>query len=88
MPVELQGRRAVTRDISVTGVYINTDIPFSLGEPVRPTLVLEYAFPGLPVRLHCQGQVVRVERHQGNVGVAVAITDYRMEPQGTSGPVH
>lgn len=88
LPVELERGRGITRDVSVSGVYFETDQSFSLGESIRLTLVLERVYPGRPVHLQCQGQIVRVERREGKVGVAVAITSYlRLETPGQSGPV-
>ena len=39
---------------------------------------VEHLDPDHPVRLHCRGQVVRVEPVDGHTGVAVAITVYRV----------
>jgi hypothetical protein len=80
LPVELKDRTGVTCNVSVSGVLFETDQSFSLGEPIRLTLMLEYADPAQPIRLQCRGQVVRIERRDGQVGVAVAITAFRFEP--------
>jgi hypothetical protein len=78
LPVELEGGSGITRDISVCGVFFETDRTFAPGELIQFTLVLEHMAPGQPVRLQCQGEIVRVERREGNVGVAVAIGAYRL----------
>ena len=79
VPVELDGGGGVTRDVSLSGVFFETEQWFAPGEPIRLTLVLERASPGQPVRLQCEGRVVRVERRQPELrlGVAVAIESYR-----------
>lgn len=79
IPVELEGGTGVTRDVSLSGVFFETDQFFLMGAPIRLTLVLERASPGQPVRLQCEGRVVRVERRQPELrlGVAVAIESYR-----------
>jgi hypothetical protein len=89
IPVELEGGTGVTRDVSLSGVFFETNHFFALGEPIRLTLLLERATPGQPVRLQCEGRVVRVERRQPELrlGVAVAIESYRFrKPEQASGP--
>ncbi len=80
LPVELDAGRGTTRDVSVSGVFFETGHSFLLGSPISFSLVLEHVDPIGPVRLHCQGSVVRVERRSGTVGVAVAINSHRFEP--------
>ena len=79
IPVELDEGTGITRDVSLSGVFFETDQFFLMGAPIRLTLVLERASPGQPVRLQCEGRVVRVERRQPELrlGVAVAIESYR-----------
>jgi PilZ domain-containing protein len=74
LPVELEHGTGLTRDISASGVFFKTNSSFRLGETIRFSLVLEYADPSGPLRLHCQGEIVRVERYEGTVGVAVRFT--------------
>jgi hypothetical protein len=79
LPVELRESRGQTRDISTSGAFLelDTDRTLSPGESVSFTLQSENAEPGHPVHLQCQGVVVRVEPHNGRVGVAVRITSVR-----------
>lgn len=51
------------------------------GASIRLRLVLEHVFPS-PLCLQCQGQIIRVERRGGKVGVAAAITAYQLKPSG------
>jgi hypothetical protein len=74
IPVELDEGTGITRDVSLSGVFFETNQWFAPGEPVRLTLVLERASPGDPIRLQCEGEVVRVGRSNAKVEVAVAIT--------------
>jgi len=76
IPVELEEGNGMTRDVSLSGVFFETDQWFSPGEPIWLTLVLERASPGHPIRLQCEGQVVRVGPSNGKVEVAVAITSH------------
>jgi hypothetical protein len=52
---------------------------------IQFALVLEYVDPGQPVRLQCRGRVVRLERQGCTLGVAVAITAYRLDAQSQGG---
>ena len=85
LPVEFERGSGITRNISTSGVFFETDKVFSAGDPIRLTLVLEPTFPGIPTCLHCQGQIVRAEQHEEKVGVGVAFTSYRFEPLGGGG---
>lgn len=85
LPVELLEGTGITRDLSAGGVFFETDRSFALGEVIQFTLVLEYINPRQPVRLQCRGHVVRLERQGNTVGVAAAITAYRLDAQSRGG---
>lgn len=85
LPVELDEGAGTTRDVSLSGVFFETDQSFSLGESIRFVLVLEHVHAGRPLRLYCEGRVVRVNRCDGQLGVAVAITSYGFGTHGRSG---
>jgi hypothetical protein len=85
LPVELLEGTGITRDLSAFGVFFETDRVFALGEVIQFALVLEYIDPRQPVRLQCRGQVVRLERQNNTLGVAVAITAYRLDAQSRGG---
>ncbi len=74
LPVELEHGGGVTRDVSASGVFFETDQSFLPGSPISFSLLFEHADPHGPVRLRCQGRVVRLEPHDGKSGVAVAFT--------------
>jgi hypothetical protein len=80
LPVQLESGNGSTRDISTSGIFFETEESFSPGAEIRFSAVLEHAVPGGPVRLRCEGQIVRVERREGKVGVAATITSYQFEP--------
>ena len=80
LPVELENGSGGTRDISKSGVFFETDQPFALGQMVRFSVILAHAIPGTTFRLHGEGPIVRVERRNGKVGVAVALFAFRLEP--------
>lgn len=80
LPVELQNGNGVTRDVSASGVFFETDVSFSARTGIIFSLLLEHADPAGPIRLHCHGEVVRVERVHDKFGVAVAIDQHRFNP--------
>lgn len=82
IPVELEGGRGTTRDVSLSGVYFETDQSFAPGEQINLALVLERVSPGRPVRLECEGRIVRVSRFDTQIGVAVAFSSYRFGSSG------
>jgi hypothetical protein len=79
LPVELPEGTGITRDLSVCGVFLETECVFALGEIIQFALVLQYVDPERPVRLQCRGQVVRLEPHGERIGVALAIMEFRLD---------
>jgi hypothetical protein len=81
IPVELDdGTSGITRDISPSGIFFVGPARPQKGEAIRFTL--EFANPSDPsakMLLACLGEVVRVEEGDGKYGVAVAITESRIE---------
>ncbi len=82
IPVELEEGRGTTRDVSLSGVFFETDQSFAPDERVSLVLVLERSSPGRPIRLQCEGRVVRVTSSGTRTGVAVALSSYRFGDQG------
>ena len=80
LPVELEAGTGLTRDVSAAGAFFETGLSFSVGETISFSLVLEHADPGGPLRLQCQGEVVRVEPSASQVGVAVRFMAYSFVP--------
>jgi PilZ domain len=86
LPVELEAGTGVTRDVSATGVYFDTAVEFALGATIRFALVMEHVDPQGPLRLRCEGRVVRVERRGAErVGLGVAIASHWLEPANGHG---
>jgi hypothetical protein len=77
--VELSGGEGITRDVSSGGVFFETDQSLSPGAPLRFSMVLKHADP-VPLRLACEGEIVRVEWRDGKLGVAASITSQWLEP--------
>ena len=78
LPVELEKGFGITCDISASGVFFETDAPVTPGNALNFSLDFSDA-PGGPLRLVCQGLVVRVEERGGKIGVGASITNYRFE---------
>ena len=78
LPVKVEGRAAgVTRDISPSGIYFETDQEMADGGTIHFTL--EFDNPSGKLLLECSGEIVRVEKAGGKVGVAAKIVESRLE---------
>ena len=66
-----------TRDVSSRGVffYLNSEIAVGAAIEFVMTLPSEITLAS-PIRVHCIGKVVRVEKNSGGQGIAVAIEKY------------
>ncbi len=73
LPVKLGKTKGVTRDVSASGAYIETDAKYAVGSPVRFAIHLDT--PWGKVLFDCRGQIVRLEHRDGTVGVAVRFTE-------------
>lgn len=74
LPVELPSGTGRSHDVSKSGVCFDTDASIPTESPIKFSLVLGQASPDVPLRLECEGEVVRVEPHEGGVSVAVKLT--------------
>ena len=77
VPVYINNEKAVTRDISWAGIYFLTSQTFTEGGELNFSIDLSYALPGKPIKLDCQGEVIRVERHNGKYGIAARINNFQ-----------
>jgi hypothetical protein len=77
VPVYIGQEKAVTRDVSWTGIYFLADQPFDQGGEVSFSLDLSYALPGKPIKLDCRGEVLRIEPFGDKFGVAAKINDFQ-----------
>ncbi len=88
LPVELDCGKGWTCDVSASGVFFETKEPMSPGAPIRFSLLLEQSASG-PLRLECEGRVVRVEQRDGEIGVAATFAVSRLVPiYGDAGPLN
>ncbi|MGD0266702.1 MAG: PilZ domain-containing protein [Candidatus Methylomirabilota bacterium] len=84
LPVQLEEGAGITRDVSLSGVFFETEQPFSSKGPIIFTLVFEDRSWSRPIRLKCEGQVVRVEPSNGKADVAATISSYGFGTQELS----
>ena len=71
-PVKLDRGTGITRNISMSGVFFETDVDYALGSEL--SFAIELDGPAeRELTLRCRGMVVRVEHRAGKVGLAVEI---------------
>lgn len=75
MPVLLEGGIGISRDISESGIYFVTDQALTPGGVVKFSVKLDHIQAGKPVRLDCQGKVLRIEPAGEQFGVAASINE-------------
>lgn len=71
LPVDINGIPSLTRNISATGMYVETDTHTSPGAHLHFTV--EVVVWGKKLRLVCDGEVVRVDQKGDKTGVAVKL---------------
>ena len=76
VPISVEDTIGTTRDISGSGIYFTSEASFQVGGVIRFSLRLEHALPNQPLRIKCQGHVVRVEDLGEQHGVAATIDHY------------
>ena len=79
-----EGHEGLTRDVSASGAFFETDASYRVGSEVRFAINLET--PWGPARFDYRGTIVRLERHDGTLGVAVRFTDDEELPQAAPRP--
>ena len=78
LPVKVEGRSAgVTRDISPSGIFFETDQEMADGSTIHFTL--EFDNPSGKLLLECSGEIVRIEKAGGKIGIAAKIVESRLE---------
>ena len=77
IPVYIGQEETISRDVSCSGIYFQTDQSFIEGDDLNFTLELIYALPGKQIKLNCQGEAVRIEQHGEKFGIAAKINNFR-----------
>lgn len=78
LPVRTGGAVGITRDVSESGIFFETDAYHRPGSAI--SLYIDVDTPGGPITLACNGVIVRVERLASRVGLAIRITDTSISP--------
>jgi len=66
-----------TRDVSSRGVYMLVSSELKAGAPIEFVMTLPSEITlADPVRVHCQGRILRVDHDDRELGAAVAIDHY------------
>jgi PilZ domain len=77
LPVRLDRGTGITRDVSASGVFFETDVDYAPGSAI--SFAIDLHGPAGKMMLKCQGQIVRVEDRGGKVGVAAKIVESQLE---------
>lgn len=81
-PVELENGNGRTRDISATGMYLESDIRVAPGTLLKFAVMLP-RHRGIAEKLECLGRVVRQERHgAGGFGIGVELQGFHFTGVG------
>jgi len=84
--VKLGKLLGVTRDVSASGVFFETDAAYAVGSKVHFEINLDT--PWGKTVCDCDGRIVRVERHDGAVGIAVQFGEVTPRAEPTRKKVH
>ena len=77
-PVRLDRGVGVTQNVSASGVFFETNVDHAEGSKI--SFAIELDGPGgKKLMLRCRGEIVRVERRDGKVGVAARIVSSKVE---------
>lgn len=79
LPVKLGKAQGVTRDVSASGVFFETEKSYAVGNAIHFAIDLDT--PWGKVKFDCRGSIVRLERRDGTLGVAVRFTDSSRRPR-------
>jgi hypothetical protein len=79
LPVRLDHASGITRNVSASGLYFETQAAVSAGGQISFTVDLEVA--GAAMVLSCLGEIVRVHQRGDYQGVAVRILDSTLRTQ-------
>jgi hypothetical protein len=71
LPVEMGGIQGLTRNISATGIYFETETAQEPGSRVHFTVELNVR--GEKLKLICEGEVVRIGRSDRVLGIAAKL---------------
>lgn len=68
----------IARDVSPSGIFFEVDASYAAGTAI--TFAIDFDTPAGRLNLRCQGEIVRVERRDTRLGVAVKILESTLRP--------
>ena len=78
LAVVLDGGSGVSRNLSASGIYFETQMPLHPGGSV--SFSMDFTNPdGEPVRMFCVGWVIHTEQLDGRIGAGVRIDEFHVE---------
>jgi PilZ domain-containing protein len=86
--VSLDSGHGVSRDVSASGIYFETDAPLAPGQTIAFSFKLDNIYPDVQLDLHCKGKIVRIEQRGGQLGVAATIDAWSFEPPREPASAH
>ena len=87
--MDFGGGPGVTHDVSLSGVFLETDIAYAVDSTVHFTVELratagaDLRTPAGAMSMECSGTVVRVEKQGNKFGVAVKLNSQRLKSVGS-----
>ena len=81
-PVQLDRGPGITRNISMSGVFFETDVGYASGSVIIFSIELDGPAEK-KFMLGCRGMIVRVERRDGKVGVAAKLLGSKIESRSS-----
>lgn len=79
LPVHMpNGCEGITRDLSASGIYLNSECPYMVGREVE--LSIEVDLDRQSILLNCRGVVVRIDNQGVRTGVAIKTIDSEIQP--------
>lgn len=78
LPVNVGVTTGITRDVSATGMYFETDASYAVGSTV--SVALDIDTPQGRMLFKCRGEILRIERQGKKVGVAVRFIESTLAP--------
>ena len=78
LPVSIDGIKAITRDVSSSGIFLELESPIEPGKIVEFLVTLDS--PTGNLQISCQGEVVRAEEFEQSYGIAAKILSMELLP--------
>ena len=76
LPAQIDIGAGVVRDISASGVFLETDLDLQVGSRLQLSIDIDTA--GGKLRMECEAAVTRIERADGKHGVGARILSSKL----------